>query len=127
MTWVPDTKEVQDTTICWQGDGHIILGRKRRYVVLFTQEKYNNLSVLCKLATQLRTAIREKCQGKLSKGVLLQLDNARVHTCKLAMDAVERNGFELIPHPAYSPDLAPSDFFLFSKFEKGYPWMSFVV
>ena len=28
------------------------------------------------------------------------------------MDAVERNGYELIPHPAYSPDLAPS-FFLF--------------
>ena len=26
------------------------------------------------------------------------------------MDAVERNGYELIPHPAYSPDLAPSDF-----------------
>ena len=31
------------------------------------------------------------------------------------MDAVERNGYELIPHPAYSPDLAPSDFFLFPK------------
>ena len=30
-----------------------------------------------------------------------------------AMDAVERNGCGLIPHPAYSPDLAPSDFFLF--------------
>ena len=34
------------------------------------------------------------------------------------MDAVERNGYELIPHPAYSPDLAPSDFFLFPNFEK---------
>ena len=29
------------------------------------------------------------------------------------MDAVERNGYELIPHPAYSPDLASSDYFLF--------------
>ena len=36
-----------------------------------------------------------------------------VHTCKVAVDAVERNGYELIPHPAYLPDLAPSDFFLF--------------
>ena len=43
----------------------------------------------------------------------LQQDNARVHTCKVAMDAVERNGYELIPHPAYSPDLAPIDFFQF--------------
>ena len=54
----------------------------------------------------------------LSKGVLLQQDNARVHTCKVAMDAVERNGYEFIPHPAYSPDLAPSDFFLFPNLKK---------
>ena len=70
------------------------------------------------LLDQLRTAIREKRRGKLSKGVLLQQDNARVRICKVAMDAVERNGYELIPHPAYSPDLAPSDFFLFPNLKK---------
>ena len=37
------------------------------------------------------------------------------NTCKVAMDAVERNGYELIPHTAYSPDLAPSDFFAYSQ------------
>ena len=31
--WVPEAKEVQDATICWLGDGHSILGRKRRYHV----------------------------------------------------------------------------------------------
>ena len=47
----PEAKTVQGATICWQGDGHSILGHKRRYYVgLFTQEKYNNWSVLCKLA-----------------------------------------------------------------------------
>ena len=35
------------------------------------------------LLDQLRTAFREKRRGKLSKGVLLQQDNARVHTCKV--------------------------------------------
>ena len=34
------------------------------------------------------------------------------------MDAVERNGYELMPHPSYSPDLAPSDFFLFPNLKK---------
>ena len=34
------------------------------------------------------------------------------------MDAVERNGYELIPHPAYSLDLSPSDFFLFPNLKK---------
>ena len=46
------------------------------------------------LLDQLRTVIREKRRGKLSKGILLQQDNARAHTCKVAMDAVERNGYE---------------------------------
>ena len=47
------------TTVCWQGDGHSTLGCKRRYYVgLFTQEKYNNY--YANLLDQLRTAIREK-------------------------------------------------------------------
>ena len=72
------------------------------------------------LLDQLRTAIREKHRGKLSKGVLLQQDNATVHTCKVAIDPVERNGYELIPHPALLPDLAPSEFFLFPNLK----WIS---
>ena len=56
------------------------------------------------LLDQLRAAIREERRGKPSKGVLLQQGNARVHTCKVSMYAVERNGYELKPHPAYSPD-----------------------
>ena len=34
------------------------------------------------------------------------------------MDAVQRNGYELIPQPAYSPNLAPSDYFLFPNLKK---------
>ena len=34
------------------------------------------------------------------------------------MGAVERNGYDLVPHPAYSTDLAPSDFFLFPNLKK---------
>ena len=34
------------------------------------------------------------------------------------MDAVERNGYELIPHRTYSPDVAPSNFFLFPNLKK---------
>ena len=34
------------------------------------------------------------------------------------MDTVERNGYELIPHHAYLPDLPPSDFFLFPNLKK---------
>ena len=60
----------------------------------------------------------KKHRGKLSKGILLQQDNAKVHTFKIAMDAVERNGYELIRQPAYSPDVAPSDYFLFTNVKR---------
>ena len=126
--WVPEAKEVQDATICRQGDGHSILGRKRRFYVGIFSKKITTTGVYyASLLDPLRTAIREKRRDKLSKGGLLQQDNARVHTCKVAMDAVERNGYELIPHPAYSADLRPSDLFLFPNLKKGYPWMSFSV
>ena len=117
--WVGPGSPRPKKFICWQGDGHSILGRKRRYYVgLFTQEKYNNWSVLSKLVRPAENRHLEKRRGKLSKGVLLQQDNARIHTCKVALDAVERNGYELIPHAAYSPDLVPSDFFLFPNLKK---------
>ena len=111
---VSEAKEVPNATLCWQGDGNCILGCTRCYYVgLSSKEKYNNRCVLCKIVW-LRIVIR----GKLSKGILLQQDNARVHTCKIAMDAVERNGYKLIRHPAYSPELAPSDYFLFPNLKK---------
>ena len=95
-------------TVFWDAKGVIMLDFLPKRSTI-TGVYYANL------LDQLRTAIRE---GKLSKGVLLQQDNARVPSCKVAMDAVGRNGYELIPHPAYSPDLAPSDFFLFSNLKK---------
>ena len=77
--WVSEAKEVQDATICWQGDGHSILGRKGRYYVWLFSQEYNNWSVLCKLVRPAENRHLWKTQrGKLSKGVLLQQDNAKL-------------------------------------------------
>ena len=99
-------------TVFWNAKGVIMLDFLPKRSTIITGVYYANL------LDQLRTTICEKRRGKLSKGVLLQQDNARVHTCKVAMDTVERNGYELIPHPAYSLDLAPSDFFLLPNLKK---------
>ena len=98
-------------TIFWDAKGVIMLDFLPKRSTI-TGVYYANL------LDQLRIAIHEKHRGKLSKGVLLQQDNSRVHACNVAMDAVERNGYELIPHPANSPDLAPSEFFLFPNLKK---------
>jgi histone-lysine N-methyltransferase SETMAR len=48
------------------------------------------------------------------KRVLLQQDNARPHTAKKTFQKIEElEGIELLPHPAFSSDLAPSDYYLF--------------
>lgn len=69
----------------------------------------------CDLLTKLRAAIKSKRRVKLTKDVLLQHDNASSHTCISARQKISELGFEVLPHPPYSPDLAPSDFYLFGN------------
>jgi transposase len=42
----------------------------------------------------------------------IHADNARPHTAKVSMDYIVHNSMKRAPRPPYSPDLAPSDFFL---------------
>lgn len=70
------------------------------------------------LLTKVRQVVVEKRRGKLARGVLFLQDNAPVHTARVARRALAETGFEEINHPPYSPDLAPSDYFLFSNLKK---------
>ncbi|GBP29723.1 Mitochondrial uncoupling protein 4 [Eumeta japonica] len=61
---------------------------------------------------------REAVVQKLSRGVLFLKDNASVHTARVSRQALKDTGFSEIDHPPYSPDLAPSYYFLFSNLKK---------
>jgi hypothetical protein len=50
--------------------------------------------------------------SKLWLWLWLHADNARPHPAKVSTDDVTRNEMKRAPHPPYSPDLAPPDFFL---------------
>ena len=45
-------------------------------------------------------------------------DNAPVHNSILVTDYLTQMGIKTVPHPPYSPDLAPCDFWLFPKLKK---------
>uniref|UniRef100_A0A3Q1CG10 Tc1-like transposase DDE domain-containing protein n=1 Tax=Amphiprion ocellaris TaxID=80972 RepID=A0A3Q1CG10_AMPOC len=62
---------------------------------------------------KLKEVIKEKRRGKLQAGVLLLQDFTPIRTAQVAEAAKCR--FELLPHAPYSPDLTPSDFYLFHK------------
>jgi len=52
--------------------------------------------------------------------VLFHHDNAPAHTSVLAKAKLVELGYELLPHPQYSLDLAPCDFFLFPNLKKSH-------
>jgi histone-lysine N-methyltransferase SETMAR len=45
-------------------------------------------------------------------------DNARPHAAARTQAMLQEFGWEVFEHPAYSPDLAPSDFHLFPKLKE---------
>jgi hypothetical protein len=70
------------------------------------------------LVNELKPAIRSKRRGLLSKRVLLLHDNTRPHTAAHTVDTLRALKFEVLKHPPYSPDLAPSDFHLFGPMKE---------
>ncbi len=74
------------------------------------------------LLRQLRLAIQNRrCSTWLrrrNQPYLLHDDNASPHKSVPTLAFEERTGIERVPHPPYSPDLAPCDFFLFPFLKK---------
>ena len=91
-------------TIFWDCDGLLMIDYLRPKK---TGQYY------AELILKLREAIKQKRRGKLSLGVWLLRDNAPVHKSTVAQQALRDCGFVQLNHPAYSPDLAPSDYYLF--------------
>ncbi|KAI6655674.1 Transposase [Oopsacas minuta] len=77
-----------------------------------------NTEYYVQVLKKLREAIKSKMRDKLSSHVLLQHDNAPAHTSRRTLDEIQHLAFELLPYPPYSPDLAPSNYWLFSEMKR---------
>ena len=70
---------------------------------------------------RLSRSLREKCpqyeQG--NEKVILQHDNARPHVAKSVKTYLETLKWEVLSHPPYSPDIAPSEYYLFRSMAHG--------
>ena len=67
----------------------------------------------------LRNLRRRVCRVRESTDrILLQHDNATPHTSRATKAALTRLKFDTLPHPPYSPDLAPCDFYLFPNLKR---------
>ena len=90
-------------TVFWDSEGCILIEFLEPGTTI-------NASHYVQTLSKLRRALRDKRPGRK---VILQHDNARPHTARLTLEKIEKMGWEVLPHPPYSPDLAPSDYHLF--------------
>ncbi|KZC10043.1 Histone-lysine N-methyltransferase SETMAR, partial [Dufourea novaeangliae] len=59
------------------------------------------------------------------KGVVFFHDNARPHTCVVTRQKLLELGWDVLPHPPYSPNVTPSDSHLFRSLHNSLPGKTF--
>ncbi|GFY05313.1 histone-lysine N-methyltransferase SETMAR [Trichonephila clavipes] len=71
-------------------------------------------------ANVLRTMVQhvKRKRQLLQNGFLLQHENARQHISLCVLNVSHQNNVEILPHPPYSPDITPFDFWLFPQLKK---------
>jgi histone-lysine N-methyltransferase SETMAR len=72
-----------------------------------------NAEYYSSLLVQLKDILREKHRGKVTKGFLFLHDNAPAHRALATQKKISYLGFQFLDYPPYSPDLAPSEYYLF--------------
>ncbi|UYV82454.1 hypothetical protein LAZ67_21002244 [Cordylochernes scorpioides] len=99
------------------GTHQVLLGR-RKFVLTNPKEKgiTINKQAYKEILVRLRDAIiRKRNQLFKSKQWKLLHDNVPAHRAIIFQDYLAKHSVSVLPHPPYSPDIAPCDFFFFSK------------
>jgi histone-lysine N-methyltransferase SETMAR len=92
-------------TIVWNPSGFHIVKALPKGGKFRAQYYTNNILIVI---SDWRKLAGERSSNKL----WVHADNARPHNAKVSTDFIALNRMKQAPHPPYSPDLAPSDFFL---------------
>lgn len=107
---VPSAGKVM-ASVFWDARGII-------FIDYLQKGKTINGEYYANLLQRLSDEIKKKRPHLAKKKVLFHQDNAPVHTSVIAVAKINELKFELLPHAPYSPDLAPSDYFLFPNLKK---------
>jgi histone-lysine N-methyltransferase SETMAR len=77
-----------------------------------------NTDLYCEQLDRVQQKLLQKHPSLVNqRGVCFQQDNARPHVSARSLTKISELNWELLPHPPYSPDLAPSDYHLFRSLE----------
>ncbi|GFS24224.1 dihydroorotate dehydrogenase (quinone), mitochondrial [Elysia marginata] len=133
-TWFPffiiPPKRLNCIWVDGQGDRPIVSrpgfqSRKRMFTVFFNYSGPLVVDILLqdttmtaiyyvqKVLSQVKSAINEQRPKVRTSRTLLLHDNAGPHKARATTQSLRELGIQVLPHPAYGPDLAPCDFWLF--------------
>jgi histone-lysine N-methyltransferase SETMAR len=90
----------------------------RDYYELLGPNKTINSEVYCQQLDWVNECLKEKRPHLANrKGVVFHQDNARPHVSEMTQQKIKELNWEILDHPSYSPDLAPSDYHLFRSLQ----------
>jgi len=122
---VPESKEFQASIFSQKNHGHFS-GTKGILLIDFLERGLTiNADAYCENVRKLRRAIQKKRHGMLSSGIVLLHDNARPHTAARTAELLQQFRWEVFDHLPYSPNLTPSDYYLFMHLKKWVASQSF--
>ena len=90
-------------TVFWDAEGLILAEFLERGQTITAAHYVQTLH-------KLRPALCDKRPGR---NINILHDYDHPHAACLTSEAIAKMGWEVLPHPSYSPDLAPSDYHLF--------------
>jgi histone-lysine N-methyltransferase SETMAR len=94
-------------TVFWDYQGVLLAHFQNR-------GKNVNSASSCEVLLKFGMQFAENIQANWQRGTAHH-DNARPHTARGTQERIQELQWELLEHPPYNPDLAPSDFHLFVK------------
>jgi hypothetical protein len=107
-------KFTQTVSACQKADGNCFLGQERSADGGIHATRDHNVRSVLRNAKKLHRAIQKKRCGMMTSGVVFLHDSAHPHTAGHSRMLQEHFNWELFDHPPYSPDLALSDYHLFT-------------
>ena len=88
------------------------------YYELLPENQTINSNKYCPQLDQLKAALNEKCPELVNrKRIIFHQDNTRLHVSLMTRQKLLQLGWEVLIHPPYSPDIAPSDFHWFRSLQ----------
>lgn len=94
------------------------IGKGILYYEFLPSNQSINSDKYCSQLDELKTVIQEKRPELANrKGVVFHQDNARPHVSSTIRKKLLEFGWDVLPHPPYSPDIVPSDYHLFRSLQ----------